>query len=109
MEAPNEWTVTPKDSKIFEIENEKDLVTSIATEEFKSFRIRTFLDSMELEKHLKGLYRAAKLSIEENGSNTLFLALGFLKWYETDVAEKARYAPLVLIPVDIVRSIKIFF
>lgn len=106
MEAPNEWTVTPKDSKIFEIENEKDLVTSIATEEFKSFRIRTFLDSMELEKHLKGLYRAAKLSIEENGSNTLFLALGFLKWYETDVAEKARYAPLVLIPVDIVRSIK---
>jgi len=106
MEAPIEWTVTLKDSKIFEIENEKDLIKNIATEEFKSFRIRTFLDSMELEKNLKGLYRAAKVSMEENGSNTLFLALGFLRWYETDVAEKARYAPLVLVPVEIVRSLK---
>ncbi len=106
MEAPNEWTQTPKDSKIFEIENDKDLIKSIATEEFKSFRIRTFLNEMDLEKNLKGLYRAAKVSMEENGSNTLFLALGFLRWYETDVAEKARYAPLVLIPIDIVRSIK---
>ena len=105
-EAPSEWTLTPKDSKIFEIENEKDLITSIATEEFKSYRIRTFLNAVDLEKNLKGLYRAAKVSMEENGSNTLFLALGFLRWYETDVSEKARYAPLVLVPIDIVRSMK---
>ena len=106
MEAPSEWTLTLRDSKIFEIENEKDLIKSIATEEFKSYRIRTFLNEVDLEKNLKGLYRAAKVSMEENGTNTLFLALGFLRWYESDVSEKARYAPIVLIPVDIVRNVR---
>ena len=42
--------------------------------------------------------------MEENGSNTLFLALGLLRWYESDLSEKPRYAPLVLIPIDIVRN-----
>ncbi len=104
MSAPAEWTFTLRDAKIFEIETEKDLIKNIASEEFKNNRIRTFLNDTELEKNLKGLYRAAKVSIEENGTNTLYLALGFLKWYETDISEKARYAPLVLIPVDIVRN-----
>ncbi|MBE5964310.1 MAG: DUF3320 domain-containing protein [Lachnospira sp.] len=106
MSAPSEWTFTPKDSKIFEIENEKDLIKNIATEEFKNLRIRTFLNDTELEQKLKGLYRAAKVSMEENGTNTLFMALGFLRWYETDISEKARYAPLVLIPIDIVRNVR---
>ena len=50
---------------MFEIENEKDLIHNIATEEFKSSRIRTFLPEEELVKHLKNIYRAAKVSIEE--------------------------------------------
>ena len=58
----------------------------------------------ELEKTLKNIYRTTKSSIEENGSNTLFLALGFLKWYESDISEKPRYAPLIMIPVELVKS-----
>lgn len=104
MEVPSEWTVSLRDSKIFEIENEKDLIQSIAMEEFKSSRIRTFLEEEELEKNIKSLYRSAKNSMEENGTNTLFLALGFLRWFESDLSEKARYAPIVLIPVDIVKN-----
>lgn len=73
-------------------------------QEFKSNRIRTFLPPDELDRNLKNLYRGAKVSIEENGTNTLFLALGFLRWFESDLSEKARYAPIVLIPVDIVKS-----
>lgn len=106
MEVPSEWTVSLRDTKMFEIENEKDLIKNIATQEFKSYRIRTFLDENELEKTLKSLYRSAKMSMEENGTNTLFLALGFLRWFESDVSEKARYAPIILIPVDIVRNIR---
>ncbi len=106
LEMPSEWTDTLRDSQIFEMENQKDLIRTIATQEFKSSRIRTFLSEAELDKRLKGLYRSAKMSMEENGSNTLFLALGFLRWYETNVSEKARYAPLVLLSVDIVRSVR---
>ena len=36
-------------------------------------------------------------------ANSLFLALGMLKWYETSKSEQARYAPILLLPVDIVR------
>lgn len=106
MELPTEWTISLRDSKIFEIENERDLIQSIATAEFKSARIRTFLEEMELDKSLKNLYRSAKVSMEENGTNTMFLALGFLRWFESDLSEKPRYAPIVLIPIDIVRNVR---
>ncbi len=106
MNAPSEWTNTLRDTKIFEIENEKNLIENIATQEFKSNRIRTFLDESELDRNLKSLYRSAKMSMEENGTNTLYLALGFLRWFESDVSEKARYAPIILVPVDIVRNVR---
>ena len=48
MEIPSEWTVSVRDAKIFEIENEKDLITNIAEAEFKSKRIRTFLSEKTL-------------------------------------------------------------
>jgi hypothetical protein len=30
--------------------------------------------------------------------------LGFLRWFESNISEKARYAPIVLIPIEIVRK-----
>ena len=56
-----------------------------------------------LDKNLKTLYRGAKVSMEENGANTLFLACGFLKWYEKDRKDPC-YAPLLLIPVELVKK-----
>ena len=67
-------------------------------------KINTYMTSAELEKALKKIHRQAKVSVEENGANTLYLALGFLKWYENDKCEKARIAPILLVPVDIVRK-----
>ena len=106
LEAPSEWTVSMRDIKTFEIETNKDLVKNIAEQELKNKRIRTFMSDAELEESLKKLYRAAKVSMEENGSNTLFLSLGLLRWFESDISEKPRYAPLVLIPIDIVRNVR---
>lgn len=106
MPAPSEISLALSDSKIFEIENEKDLVSAISESEFKSHRIRTFIPADQLEQIMKKIHRAAKVSIEENGANTLYLALGFLRWFETEMSERPRYAPLVLIPVDIIRKIQ---
>lgn len=106
LEIPSEWAGTQRDFRIFEEETDLSLIQNIASQEFESNRLRTFLEPAELDKRLKGLYRSARMSMEENGANTLFLALGFLRWYESDVSEKARYAPLVLVPVDIVRSVR---
>ncbi len=67
-------------------------------------KINTYMTASELEKSLKKIHRQAKVSVEENGANTLYLALGFLKWYENDKCEKPRIAPILLVPVDIVRK-----
>ncbi len=106
MPAPKDFTLTQTDVKIFEAENGNDALSAIAESEFKSGRIRTCLSETELEKTLKKIHRQAKVSVEENGANTLYLALGFLRWYETEKSEKPRIAPLILIPVDIVRKIQ---
>ena len=106
MEVPSEWTISMRDIKMYEIENDKDLIENISAQEMKSNRVRTFLTADNLNVQLKNMYRSAKVSMEENGTNTMFLALGFLRWFESDISEKPRYAPVVLIPIDIVRSLR---
>lgn len=71
--------------------------------ELEKKRIYTSLEEGELNTNLKNLYRSAKTSLEENGANTLFIAVGLLKWYDTSTSSQAYYAPLILLPVDLVK------
>ncbi|MDD6174904.1 MAG: DUF3320 domain-containing protein [Firmicutes bacterium] len=103
MARPKDFENQLRDGKIYEIANGSSMAEDLIRDEFANHRIRTFLEEREVALRVTSLYRAAKTSLEENGTNTLYLALGFLRWYETDVSEKPRYAPIVLLPVDIVR------
>ena len=60
-------------------------------------------DKAELDRRLLNTHDHARISLEEQGLNTLFLAFGMLEWYEADSSSKARYAPLVLVPVELTR------
>ncbi len=104
MHCPADLKGGLRDNKIFEIENNESMLDALMSTEFANHRIRTLLDENSLAYAVKSLYRTAKSSMEENGANTLYLAMGFLKWYESDISEKARYAPLILMPIDIVRK-----
>ena len=64
----------------------------------------TTLHELDLEKRLLGSFYTAKTSIEEQGVNTLFLALGMLLWREPGDKEELRRAPLLLIPVELERK-----
>ena len=77
--------------------------TSFIADEFKSRRIHSSLTDSELNTTLKTLYRNAKSSLEENGANTLYIAIGLLKWCEPKKSATPYYAPLILLPVDIVK------
>lgn len=57
-----------------------------------------------LQSRLLNTYYTARTSIEEQGVNILYMALGMVHWYETDSSEDVRKAPLVLIPVLLERS-----
>ena len=57
-----------------------------------------------LEKKLRSLYYEATEYEEEQGVNILYLALGFLKWFESPNSDEERFAPLILIPVELKRD-----
>ena len=67
-------------------------------------RLQTGVMSEELEERLLKTYHAARTSIEEQGVNTLFLALGMLSWCEKENSTRMLRAPLLLIPVELERS-----
>ncbi|WP_186094178.1 DUF3320 domain-containing protein [Burkholderia gladioli] len=67
-------------------------------------RLQTRLTSKGLQKRLLELYLDARTLEEEQGVNVLFLAIGALKWVDPNNAENIRYAPLLLIPVQLDRG-----
>ncbi|TGE20639.1 DUF3320 domain-containing protein [Hymenobacter aquaticus] len=58
----------------------------------------------KLEVRLLNTYYAARTSLEEQGVNILYLALGQLTWFEADSSPEPRQAPLLLVPVLLERS-----
>lgn len=66
--------------------------------------LQTALTSQRLQSRLLKTERDARTYIEEQGVNILFLALGSLRWYESDSSEQPRVAPLILVPVSLERS-----
>src|SRR5690606_7843232 len=61
------------------------------------------LEKRDLELRLTALFRKARNDLAEGGSNTLFLAVGFLRWKQNATDEKTYKAPLLLIPVQLTR------
>lgn len=59
--------------------------------------IQTLLFPYEMETRLKNLLQTAESAIQEMGANILYLAFGFLEWFDSN-NENARIAPLFLVP-----------
>ena len=100
---PLDWVI-PEDQIDFEMMHDLGGFEEVIKSEFRSRRLRSVYTDNKVSSILKDLYRTAKTSLEENGANTLYLALGVLRWYETAKSTKPRYAPVILLPVDIVRK-----
>lgn len=100
---PNDWTIS-KDTQSFENIHDLGSYVNVIKSEFTNKRLRSTLTESELSGVIKSLYRTSKTALEENGANTLYLALGLLRWYENPRSTKPRYAPIVLLPVEIIRK-----
>lgn len=57
-------------------------------------------------KRLKKLRSEARISLEEKGVNSLFLAFGTLTWYDKDKPDEALLSPLILVPVELIKEPK---
>ncbi|GAA4003762.1 hypothetical protein GCM10022408_14210 [Hymenobacter fastidiosus] len=67
-------------------------------------KLQTAEPLAKLETRLLNTYYAARTSLEEQGVNILYLALGQLTWYEADSSPEPRQAPLLLVPVLLERG-----
>lgn len=104
LHKPTDWDNPLFNYGLYQSVAATDPIISLVKSELTQKRLRSYLNENELGKALTHLYRSSRTAMEENGANTLYIALGLLKWYETKASERPRYAPLLLLPVEIIRK-----
>ncbi|MDQ3179975.1 MAG: DUF3320 domain-containing protein [Acidobacteriota bacterium] len=66
--------------------------------------LQTNASAEHLDKSLRRIEEQARTIIEEQGINALFLALGMLHYKESKDSETVFKAPLILVPVELIRK-----
>lgn len=93
-------------AKVIGFNTNYELPLSVKSRESKhnDTNIQSLLFPRELEAQLRSIRGKAKTAIEETGANILYLAFGFLEWFEDESSDVARQAPLYLVPVKIEKA-----
>lgn len=66
--------------------------SNLSQDKYSDKAIQTSLFPYELETRLRGLRQKANSAIEESGANILYLAFGFLEWFNNNESDKSRLA-----------------
>lgn len=90
---------SPIQERLF-VSYQTDTLTSNYTDDI----VQTNASSETLDKSLRRIDDQARLIIEEQGVNALYLALGMLHYIESKDSEVVFKAPLILIPVELERG-----
>lgn len=93
-----------RDSELHKKRTGEDLLKEKLSEALVRKRLHTALTPDELDNRLLKIWRESRTVQEETGTSTLFLALGFLQWYESTSSETPRMAPIILLPVELTRG-----
>ncbi|QUS37222.1 DUF4011 domain-containing protein [Falsirhodobacter algicola] len=75
----------------------------LATEALSRGQLAVPLTEKDMTARLTELYRKARSDLSEGGTNTLFLAAGFLRWTRAGADARICRAPLLLLPVKLER------
>ena len=110
LQDGTEYVIAPKPDVDIEIPNEDRLIRSkqlpelheLVTNDIEHHTLHSYHTDMGTRTILKNIYRASRNVIEETGANALYLAIGTLRWFETELSEKPRYAPILMLPVEMV-------
>lgn len=94
----------PRSAIAYTQQERSDALTEHLSDELKDGRLHTNLEENEHMRRCTDLFRSARMAIEENGTNTLFAAVGILEWRESEYSDRVFRAPLLLVPVKIKRK-----
>ncbi|RRH73823.1 DUF3320 domain-containing protein [Falsigemmobacter faecalis] len=84
-------------------EEARQIEQALARDALARGQIPVPLTAREMINRLTELYRKARSDLAEGGTNTLFLAVGFLRWKRTGGDSRSYRAPLLLLPVRLER------
>lgn len=104
ISLPEQNPLGQRDPDLHREAHGRDIHRHFAAEALQRDELCSVLESKELFARLTTLYRQAKSDIAEGGTNTLYLAIGALKWKKKPTDERAYRAPLLLLPVKLDRS-----
>ncbi len=93
-----------RDEKLYENQTAQSLREEVARAALDRNEVLSLNEKDKLEASLIDLYRKARSDLAEGGANTLFLALGFLKWKKKPEDARSFRAPLILLPVKLERK-----
>ncbi|MFK3976464.1 DUF4011 domain-containing protein [Shewanella vesiculosa] len=93
-----------RDPESFRMQNGADIHRKYALNQLSNQILIANQSISRMEKNAIALFRKAKNDLEEGGSNTLYLALGMLKWKENPEDDRSFRAPLILLPVTLTRK-----
>lgn len=93
-----------RDEQLFEAQTHEALRADVARAALDRGEVLSLADKETLDATLVDLYRKARSDMAEGGANTLFLALGFLKWKKAASDPRSFRAPLILLPVRLERK-----
>lgn len=103
ISLPEQNPLGERDAELYRDVHGRDLQRGFAAEALQRDELASTLDARQLEARLIDLYRQVRNDFAEGGANTLFLAVGFLRWKKKPEDERSYRAPLLLVPVKLER------
>ncbi|HBF07992.1 MAG: DNA helicase [Gammaproteobacteria bacterium] len=93
-----------QDDDVHEQRTGQDITDNYARDALQKKQLLVKTTPEQLDKSVVEIYRQAQTALKESGSNTLFLAIGFLQWQPADKSDARYAAPLILMPVTLERK-----
>ena len=103
ISLPEQNPLGERDAGLYREVHGRDIQRSFAAEALQRDELPSPLDARQLEARLIDLHRQVRNDFAEGGANTLFLAVGFLRWKKKPEDERSYRAPLLLVPVKLER------
>jgi very-short-patch-repair endonuclease len=103
VSLPQQNPLGERDAALYRDVHGRDLQRGFAAEALLRNELPSTLEAKQLEARLIDLHRQVRNDFAEGGANTLFLAVGFLRWKKKLEDERSYRAPLLLLPVKLER------
>lgn len=94
----------PRMASVHQARTGEKPLAALAADALERNELIVSVEADKLDGRLLDIYGAAQTGLQEGGANTLYMAIGMLKWTEVEHAEVSHLAPILMVPVTLQRQ-----